>query len=129
MGDVTDLDARYGRPSQRKRWLIIVGFTVGILGGIALAASIAWNDVQHHSADVFAFDVESEHLTSVELLIHRDKPVALTCRVYAQAEDKQIVGEKTVEVPSSTHAAVKVTIDITTQRRATTGALRSCDEH
>lgn len=129
MGVVTDLDARYGRhrrSTPRWWWPVVAG--IGITLGVAWAAWAAWSDVPVHQARVHSYEVIDENTTKVDLEIFRDQPVALTCRVYAQSEDKMIVGEKTVEIPASDDEQVRVVTEILTQRRAVTGVLDSCDQ-
>lgn len=129
MDPVTDLDARYGRHRRSTpRWLWPLVATIGVTLGIAWAAWASWSDVPVHQARVHSYEVIDENTTKVDLEIFRDEPVALTCRVFAQAEDKMIVGEKTVEVPASDDPQIRVVTEIITERRAVTGVLDSCDE-
>jgi len=124
---VTDLDARYGRHRRTTpRWVWIVVATVGIALGVAWAAWSAWDDVPTHQARVLAYEVVDEQTTRVELEIFREEPVALTCRVYSQAQDKAVVGERTIEVPASEEYRTVVEARIRTERRAVTAVLDSC---
>lgn len=129
MDCVTDLDARYGRHRRSTpRWLWPVVAGVGVTLGVAWAFWASYSNVPVHQARVHSYDVVDESTTKVDLEIFRDEPVALQCRVFAQSEDKAVVGEKTVEVPASDAERVRVVVEIRTERRAVTGVLDACDE-
>jgi len=129
MDCVTDLDARYGRHRRSTpRWLWPVVAGIGVTLGVAWAFWASYTDVPDHQARVHSYDVVDESTTKVDLEIFRDEPIALTCRVFAQSEDKAVVGEKTVEVPASDAERVRVVVEIRTERRAVTGVLDACDE-
>jgi len=128
MDVVTDLDARYGRHRrQTPRWLWPTVATIGVALGVGWAAWASWSDVPAHQARVHSYDVVDDRLTKVDLEIFRDEPVALSCRVYAQSQDKVVVGEKTVDVPAANEDRTRVVIDIITERRAVTGVLDACE--
>ncbi len=125
---VTDLESRYGRHRRSTpRWLWPVVASIGVTAGVAWAAWAAWSDVPVHQARVHSYDVVDDRTTMVDLEIFRDEPVALRCRVYAQSQDKAIVGEKTVDVPASDESPTRVVVDIITERRAVTGVLDACE--
>ena len=128
MDCVTDLDARYGRHRRSTpRWLWPVVAGIGVTLGVVWAFWASYSDVPAHQARVHSYDVVDDSTTKVDLEIFREEPVALTCRVFAQSEDKAVVGEKTVEVPASDADQVRVVIEIRTERRAVTGVLDACD--
>ena len=128
MDVVTDLDARYGRHRRTTpRWLWPVVAAIGITLGVAWAAWASWTDVPVHQARVHSYEVVDAGTTKVDLEIFRDEPVALTCRVFAQSQDKVVVGEKSIEVPASDAAQVRVVAEIRTERRAVTAVLDSCE--
>lgn len=125
---MTEVSDRYGHhQKQRPRWFWPLVAAIGISIGVAWAAWSAFTDVPQHQARVYGYDVVDDHTTTVSIDVFRDAPIALTCSVYAQAEDKTIVGEKTVEVPASDDPEVRIDIEITTERRAVTGRLRGCE--
>jgi hypothetical protein len=125
---VTDLDARYGRHRRpTPRWLWPLVATIGVSLGVAWAAWASWTDVPVHQARVHSYEVIDERTTKIDLEIFRDEPVALTCRVFAQSQDKVVVGEKTIEVPASDRD-VRVVGEIRTERRAVTAVLDSCEQ-
>ena len=124
---MTDLDARYGRRSGgRPAWFWPVFAAIGVSIGIAWAAWSAWSDVPSFQAKVFAYEVVDERTTTVSLDVYRDESIALDCHVYAQAEDKSIVGETSIDGPASGTLDLRVTTEITTERRAVTARLRDC---
>jgi len=127
---VTDLDDRYGRHRRtRPRWFWPVVASIGIAVGVAWAAWAAFSDVPVHQAEVFGYEVVDDRTTTVQLDVYRDEPVALRCTVYAQAQDKSVVGEKSVDLPESGDEHVRVSIEIRTERRAVTGRLEACETH
>ncbi len=129
MDGVTDLDARYGRHRRpAPKWLWPVVATIGISLGVAWAAWAAWSDVPEFQARVHSYEVVDDQTTKVDLEVFRDEPVALTCRVFAQAEDKATVGEKSVDIPASDRSPVRVVAQIRTERRAVTARLDSCEQ-
>ena len=50
----------------------------------------------------------------------------MTCEVFAQAEDKVVVGERTVDLPAAPAGTETLTVPIVTERRATTAGVRGC---
>ncbi|MCD9153759.1 DUF4307 domain-containing protein [Aeromicrobium duanguangcaii] len=126
---MTDLDARYGRHRRTTpRWLWPLVAALGITAGIAWAAWASWTNVPPFQARVHSFEVIDDQRTKVDLEIFRDEPVALTCRVFAQAHDKHVVGERNIEVPASSQSPVRIVSEIRTERRAVTAVLDSCEE-
>jgi hypothetical protein len=121
---VTDLAGRYGTRG-RPRWLWPAIAAVGVLLGVAWAAWVAFQP-KPVSAQLYGYDVIDDHRVQVTLNVHRPEPLAVTCTVYAQAEDHSTVGEKTVTVPASDRKDVRVSVSLETERRAVTGVLRTC---
>jgi hypothetical protein len=78
------------------------------------------------TAEVYGYDVVSDHRVDITMNVHRTDPVAVECTVYARAEDHAIVGEKTVTVPADDDEDVRVPVSLETERRAVTGILRMC---
>ena len=121
---VTDLGNRYGT-RQRPRWFWPAFAAVGISLGIAFAAWVGFQD-KPVTGRLWGYEVKNEHLVTVTLDVIRPDPLAVRCTVYAQADDHSIVGEKTVDVPSSQAEKTRVTTDVQTERKAVTGVLRTC---
>lgn len=121
---MTDLARRYGTRG-RPRWLWPVVAVVGVSIGVAWAAWVAFQP-RPVTAELYGYDVVSDHRVDITLNIHRPDPVAVECTVYARAEDHSIVGEKTVTVPADEDENVRVPVSLETERRAVTGILRMC---
>jgi len=115
---------RYGR-RERPRWFWPLIALIGIGIGIAFAAWVGFQD-KPVSAQVWAYDVKSDHLVTITLEVATSDPVDAQCTVYAQAHDHSIVGEKTVDVPAG-QGERRIEIDVVTERRAVTGVLRTCE--
>ena len=124
LGDVTDLEDRYGA-RRRPRWLWPVVAAVGVLIGIVWASWVAFQP-RPVSAQLYGYEVVDDHRVEVTLNVHRPEPLAVRCTVYAQAKDHSTVGEKTVTVPADDLEDVRVRISLETERRAVTGVLRTC---
>ena len=121
---MTDLSDRYGT-GGRPRWLWPAIAAVGVLIGIAWAAWVGFQP-KPVSAQLYGYDIVDDHRVNITLDVHRPDPLAVTCTVYAQAEDHSIVGEKTVRVPADDRENARVRISLETERRAVTGVLRTC---
>jgi hypothetical protein len=127
-GEVAErLRRRYPR-SRVPRPVVIA--LVAVLSGLALWWLVA--TALHHArpvaaARVSAYTVRSDTRMAVTMTVDRvDPSVAVTCRLLAQAQDYQIVGERAVRVPSSTARLVNVSIELVTLRRATTAVVKGC---
>ncbi len=118
---------RYGRPSPAARALLGLLVLVVVGGGLGWLVRTA---VQQSSPDVdagvVAFEVISEQRTDVTVDVVRAVTTAVSCEVYAQAADKQVVGEQLVELPVAPAGTERVAVTIRTERRATTADVRSC---
>jgi hypothetical protein len=79
------------------------------------------------AAQVSAFTIRSDTRIAVSMTVDRlDPAVPVSCRVVAQAQDFQIVGERSVRVPSGTARLVNVSLELVTLRRATTATVKGC---
>ncbi len=118
---------RYGRPSRSARVLLAVLVLVVVGGGLVWLVRTA---VQQSSPDVnagvVAFEVVSEQRTDVTVDVVRAVTTAVRCEVYAQAADKQVVGERLVQLPAAPAGTERVTVTIRTERQATTAEVGSC---
>jgi hypothetical protein len=121
---VSTLDERYGRRTRR-RWLWPVVATVGVLAGVAWAAWVAL-DTAPVTAEVHGYTVESDTRIVATVDVRREEQVAVRCTVYAQSLDHSNVGERTVDVPPGTRERTRVEVPITTERKAVTAVLRTC---
>lgn len=121
---MSDLDARYGRRTPR-RWVWPVIAVVGIAAAVAWAAWVAFQPRPVHGV-LWAYEVLDDHRVQVTLDLHRPKPLAVECTVFAQAQDHSVVGERTFAVQPGTKENTRVKTMITTERRAVNGVLRGC---
>ena len=118
---------RYGRPRPGRRFALLA-----VVAAVAVAALcwLVWAASGHSTPDVSGgvsgFEVVSDARTDVTLEVHRRVEAAVRCEVYAQAEDKAIVGERSVLLDLAPPGAVSVTVPIATERRATTAVVRTC---
>ncbi len=79
------------------------------------------------SAQVGTFHITSDTEASFTLTVQRPDPsVPVTCRVIAQSEDFQRVGQVDIAVPARTEKLVDVTQTMHTAWRATSVSLDSC---
>ncbi|MGJ9421223.1 DUF4307 domain-containing protein [Aeromicrobium sp. CF3.5] len=124
MSNSTDLQQRYGR-TARPSWFWPTVAAIGVTIGVAFAAWVGFQK-DPVSARVYSYDIASDNLVTVNLDVVRPDPLDVRCTVYAQALDHSIVGEKTVDVASSSQEVERIEIDIQTERRAVTGTLRTC---
>ena len=120
---MSDLDARYGK--RRPRWILTVCAVLGIAAGVAYAAWVAFQPRPVHGV-LWGYEVLGEHRVQVTLDIHRPKPLAVECTVFAQAQDHSVVGERTITVAPGTTKNTRVRTTVTTERRAVNGVLRGC---
>lgn len=121
---MTDLSSRYGS-SQRPRWFWPAIAAVGITLGVAFAAWVGFQK-DPVTGRLWGYDVVSDTQVTITLDVIRPDPLAVECRVYAQAADHSIVGEKSVTLPASEDEKVRINVDIETERRAVNGVLRTC---
>jgi hypothetical protein len=126
-----DVAERLRRRYPRSRVPRPVAITlVAVLVGLALWWLVS--TALHHArpvaaARVSAFTIKSDTQMAVTMTVDRlDPSVAVTCRLVAQAQDYQVVGEQAVQVPSSTARLVNVTIDLVTLRRPTSATVKGC---
>ena len=118
---------RYGRPVKGRRIAVVLAVAVVAFAGLTW---LLWAALGHSTPDVSggvsSFEVVSDARTDVTLEVHRRVESAVRCDVYAQAEDKSVVGERSVELEPAPPGEVTVTVPIATERRATTAVLRTC---
>lgn len=124
---MSDLETTYGR--QKKplpRWFWWAVAAVGVTIGVVWIAWVAASQDRPWQTQVFGYDVIDDTTTTITLRVWRDEPIGLKCTVFAQAEDKVIVGETTLEIPADAPDPAKVKTTIRTQYRATTAMVKDC---
>ena len=106
---------------------------IGIIAVVAVGSLswLIWTALVHAepvvSAKVAAYTVVSDSRIDATVIIDRPDPsIPVVCRVSAQAEDFQPVGEVNLPVEATAEGVVNTTISITTVRRATTAVIREC---
>lgn len=125
--DQQRLAARYPRPRLPRGALvgIVAAVAAVFLGWLIWAATVHANPVV--SAQVPAYRVVSDSRIDVTVTIDRPDPsVKVICRISAQAEDFQPVGEVNLPVEATADRVVNAKVSITTLRRATTAVVREC---
>jgi len=79
------------------------------------------------SGRINSFDIESDTASAFHLTVERrDASVTAVCRVIAQADNFERVGELSVEVPPGTSTRIEVNDRIKTFRRPTSISLDGC---
>jgi hypothetical protein len=127
-GDVAErLRRRYPRSRVPRPVAITL---VAVLTGLALwwlVTTALLHARPAAAAQVSAFTVRSDTRIAVTMTVDRlDPSVAVTCRLVAQAQDFQIVGERAVHVPSSAIRLMNVNVELVTLRRATSATVKGC---
>jgi len=118
---------RYGRPSRTGRVVLTIAVTVTVGAGLGwLVDAAVEGSTPDVAAGVVAFEVVSDRRTELTFEVRRSEESAVTCEIYAQAEDKAIVGERSIELSAAPAGSQRVTAVIVTERRATTAVVRSC---
>jgi hypothetical protein len=116
-------------PGPRLPRPVLIGI-VAVLAAGSLTWLI-WTALVHSepvvSADVASYTVVSDARIDATVIVDRPDPsIPVICRVSAQAEDFQPVGEVNLAVEATEEGVVNTTISITTVRRATTAVIREC---
>ncbi|MDN5762623.1 MAG: DUF4307 domain-containing protein [Microlunatus sp.] len=125
--DRARLARRYPQPLIPR--LLLVGVVVAV-AAVALGW-LVWAGLAQSSpavsAKVSAYTVVSDTEIAATVTVDRPDPsVPVVCRISAQAEDFQPVGEVNLKVDPSEHGVVDAPVSITTVRRATTATVREC---
>jgi hypothetical protein len=121
------LRRRYPRPRLPRPVLVaLVALLVAVAGWWLVTT--AWQRARPPiSAEVSAFQVETDTKINVTLTVERPDPsLPVTCRVVAQANDAGIVGEQAVTVPAAAARQVELSVTLITLRRAVTAEVRGC---
>ena len=115
------LQERYGKPSPRRRLVLVAGTT---LLAIVFLTWLGWVAIFHSTAGIdaklIAFKVVDSHRIDVKLVPDlRDDTVRGSCLIRATARDHTIVGELNISA-AELRAANGDWVQIRTERRATT---------
>ena len=117
---------RYGPPRRGGRALVVGASALLVVAGLTWLVWAATTSAPEVDAGVRGYEVVSGARTDVTLEVRRRVGGAVSCEVYAQADDTTIVGERTVRLDGAGPGTVTTTISIATERRATTAVLREC---
>jgi hypothetical protein len=106
--------------------MVLVGIGVALAG--TWLVMTAWQRGRPPAvAEVSGFQVVSDTKVDVTLSVERPNPaVVVTCRLIAQAQDLQLVGEQAVSLPASNQGRVDVVVNMVTLRRAVSASVRGC---
>ena len=122
------LEERYGKPPRWSRLIAVVVVALLVTAGVAW---VIWAGLAHSnppvSAQLQSYEVRNPHATDITLAVERRDGDAVECLVYAQSENRTIVGERTIVVPAGDPGTTTVEATIETERRAVSGALQSCE--
>ena len=121
------LRRRYPRPRLPRPVLVaLVALLVAVAGWWLVTT--AWQRARPPiSAEVSAFQVETDTKINVTLTVERPDPsLPVTCRVVAQANDAGIVGEQAVTVPAAAARQMELSVTLITLRRAVSAEVRGC---
>ncbi len=114
-------------PPRVSRPIKIALIAVGVI--ISLSWLI-WAALVHAQPDVSAQVsryVAADDSIAVTVTVDRPDPSRpVTCRVIAQAQDFQTVGEQRVPVAATEAKIVNVTVEVKTLRRATSASVKGC---
>jgi hypothetical protein len=128
MSAVTDLSARYGRPSA-SRTRVVVAVAV-VLVGVALSW-LAWVILEQGRPEVqsalVSFEARTEHAAVATFsVVRRSAEVEASCLLQARAADHTVVGELNVTVGPGAPTTSTETQTVRTERRATTVDVLGC---
>ncbi|MFT3889047.1 MAG: DUF4307 domain-containing protein [Arachnia sp.] len=125
--DEARIKARY--PRRRPADYLVGGIgTVAVLGAIVL---VAIQGLEQSNPPVVAtvrsFTVTAPTEVSTEIVVQRRNPAeAAVCRLTAQAQSFEVVGEADVDIPPGTEKVTPLTTTVKTVREATSIEVDSC---
>lgn len=134
-GGVTALpptrSSRTGRYPVRRRRPRLLGFAVlGLVAAVGLVW-LVWAALANARSDVSGqlrlWQIDSDSRATFTLTVDRPDPsVPVSCRVIAQAENFETVGEKTILLGRTRASLIDVHDSMRTLRRATSVSLSRC---
>jgi hypothetical protein len=129
-GARSEVADRYPHPRRGPRLLGIIVLGLVAVIGLAWLVWAAWEHSRPAvSGEVHLWHIDSDSSVSFTLTVDRPDPsVPVSCRVIAQAENFETVGEKTITLGTTRASVVDITDHLRTLRRATSVSLSSCQE-
>ncbi len=116
----TDLDARYGRRTGRRRLPVVAAVVVVAGAGLTWLLWVAvWHSNPPVASRLLTFEVTSPTSVVAVIEVERSEDVVASCRIQAKSADFAIVGESTLTVPADAPRRQTLRAVITTQRPAT----------
>ncbi len=118
---------RYGPPPRIPRSALVAVVALVATAGLGwLLWAATASSTPDVTGGVTGYLVVSDARTDVTIEVRRRVSEAVTCEVYAQAEDTSVVGERSVALAADSPGTTTTTVSIATLRRAVTARLRSC---
>jgi len=123
--------SRTGRYPVRRRRSRLLGFAVlglvAVVGLVWLVWAALANARPDVSGQVRVWQIDSDSRVSFTVTVDRPDPsVPVSCRVIAQAENFETVGEKTIALGRTRASLMDVRDSMRTLRRATSVSLSRC---
>jgi hypothetical protein len=120
MGEVTDLQERYGSPRRTTQVVALVLIVALVASGVGfLAWAVLFQSTPSVTSQLSAWKVLDEHRVVANLTVGRESSYTeASCRLRAIAEDHTVVGEVVVPVTDGP-AKQSFQVEIRTERRAT----------
>ena len=119
---------RYPRRRRRPRVIGIVVLCLVAAVGLSWLLWAAWEQSRPAvSGEVRLWHIDSDSRVTFTVTVDRPDPsVPASCRVIAQAQNFETVGEKTLAVDATRASLVDVSDSMRTLRRATSISVSSC---
>jgi hypothetical protein len=123
------LAERYGVRPARHRQLLVAAVAVLAAAGAGWLGWAAWEHANPPvRGELHSFDVLSDRTVSVVVDVDRRDDGDVVCTVRAQADDQAIVGEQEVTFPAGPDGEQRFTVELSTERRATTATVTNCHQ-
>lgn len=126
----TDLNARYGRTTSRRRRTIIGAIVLGSVIAVTFAAWAIWVGLFTPGAAVEFASVGQSRVSSNELKVTWEISVntgtKTSCAIQALDENFEIVGWKIVSIPASGVRSRTLSTTIRTAQPAVSGLIYQC---
>lgn len=126
----TEIDQRYGRTPERRRWNRRIAWTAAAAFVAVFAAWVVWGGLDSTTTSVDAVDtahkVIDDRSVSITFQIAMTPGDSAACALQAQNEAHAVVGWKIIEVPESDRRSREITSVVNTTELAVTGLIYRC---